>query len=74
MTDTYTAAVTPAKAGIQTIDDIPTQWDNTPRTALAATRRFDDKLDSGLRRNDGVVGFASCGTRFDRCLQLCKAH
>ena len=74
MTDTYTAAVIPAKAGIQTIDNIPTQWDNTLNTALSATRRFDDRLDSGLRRNDGVVSFAYCGACFERCLQLCKAQ
>ena len=85
MTDTYTAAVIPAKAGIQTIDNIPTQWDNTLNTALSATRRFDDRLDSGLTvgqfilslskgRNDGVVGFAYCGACFERCLQLCKAQ
>ena len=41
MTDTFkTAAVIPAHAGIQTIDNIPTKWDNIPNTTLSAARSY----------------------------------
>ena len=53
------AAVIPAKAGIQTINEAPTKWDNTSNTALPASRRLFDKLDSRLRGNDDVAGFAT---------------
>ncbi|MBK8569830.1 MAG: hypothetical protein IPN81_07500 [Nitrosomonadales bacterium] len=33
-------AVIPAKAGIQTSDNISTQWDNTLNTALSAARSY----------------------------------
>ena len=74
MTDTFTVAVIPAKAGIQTIGNTPTQWDNAQNKALSATRRLYDKLDSGLRRNDGAAGFASYCICIEHCLQLCKSQ
>ena len=74
MTVAITVAVIPAQAGIQTIDKAHTQWDNTPNMALATTRRFDDILDSGLRRNDELMDFVYLCTRFKCCLQLCKAQ
>ena len=40
MTDTFTTAVIPAKAGIHTIVSTPTQWDNTLNTALSAARSY----------------------------------
>ncbi|MBI5435617.1 MAG: hypothetical protein HY937_00630 [Nitrosomonadales bacterium] len=40
MTNTFTASVIPAKAGIQTINMNPMQWDNTSNTALSAARSY----------------------------------
>ena len=48
-----------AKAGIQTINEAQTKWDNTSNAALSASRRLFDKLDSRLRGNDDVAGFAT---------------
>ena len=47
MTDIFAVAVIPrhpreggGQAGIQVIENTPTQWDNTQNMALSATRRF----------------------------------
>jgi len=81
MTHTFTTAVIPAKAGIQTIIKTPThnqrlglaffgslvKWLVVPPVGqhpkLVLVRYAEllyDKLDSGLRQNDEVVGFACC--------------
>jgi hypothetical protein len=54
-----TVAVIPAQAGIQMIQKAPTKRGNTSNTALSATRRLFNKLDSRLRGNDDVVDFAT---------------
>ena len=74
MTVAIAVAVITAQAGIQTIDKAHTQRDNTPNTASAITRRFDDNLDSRLRGNDELMNFVYWCTRFKCCLQLCKAQ
>src|SRR3989338_9020021 len=57
-----TAAVIPAKAGIQAIINIPRSG-ATAKHGFVRYAEICEKLDSGLRRNDGVAG-SSC------CLQL----
>jgi hypothetical protein len=48
----YTTAVIPAQAGIQTINNAPTKWDNNQQIFVRYAKLY-YKLDSGLRRNDG---------------------
>jgi hypothetical protein len=50
----------PAKAGIQTVINTPTQWGQHPKHGFVRYAELYDKLDSGLRRNDEVAGFAYC--------------
>ena len=46
----------PRKRESSQLTNSPTQWDNTLSTALPATRRLFDKLDSRFLGNDGIFG------------------
>ena len=48
MTDTVQQPSFPRKRETSRLTSFPTQWDNTAITALSATRRLFDKLDSRL--------------------------
>jgi hypothetical protein len=59
MTDTFAATVIPAKAGIQLVIKLRAA-DKAILVVLSHCVGLFNCLDSGLRRNDKVVGYAYC--------------
>ena len=59
MTDAIRQPSFPRRRESRRLSNVSAKRDNTSNTALSASRRLFDKLDSRFRRNDNVVGFAT---------------